>query len=276
MTLNGLASTLPQYDKREAYSIVRRLLYDTFGWTLADIYSRSLDSLTSDEQRLLNSCMERLRQGEPVQYVTGKTTFCGREFYVHQGCLIPRPETEELCAWIKEVMPHAQTLLDVGTGSGCIAVTMKCELPQCSVTAWDVSDEAIAIARHNASKHGASVEIVRQDALNAPHDDEARWDVIVSNPPYICYSERADMESNVLDYEPHIALFVPDGEALLFYRAIAAYATHTLRHDGQLFFEINPLYAVDIRTLLDTLGFQDITFRRDEFDKERMVMARKG
>lgn len=168
-----------------------------------------------------------------------------------------------------EEAPHP-SILDIGTGSGCIAITVALALPQARVTAWDISPDALAIAAGNAHKLGASVRFEHQDALSAP-DDEARWDVIVSNPPYICDRERADMSDNVLSYEPELALFVPDSDPLLFYRAIARYASKALKPGGRLLFETNTAYAHEVAQTMANEGFTAIEVRNDCFGKPRMV-----
>ena len=168
-----------------------------------------------------------------------------------------------------EEVPHP-SILDIGTGSGCIAITVALALPQARVTAWDISTDALAIAAGNAHRLGASVRFEHQDALSAP-DDEARWDVIVSNPPYICDRERADMSDNVLSYEPELALFVPDSDPLLFYRAIARYASKALKPGGRLLFETNTAYAHEVAQAMANEGFTAIEVRNDCFGKPRMV-----
>ena len=168
-----------------------------------------------------------------------------------------------------EEAPHP-SILDIGTGSGCIAITVALALPQARVTAWDISTDALAIAAGNAHRLGASVRFEHQDALNAP-DDEERWDVIVSNPPYICDKERADKSDNVLCYEPELALFVPDSDPLLFYRAIARYASKALKPGGRLLFETNTAYAHEVAQAMANEGFTAIEVRNDCFGKPRMV-----
>lgn len=272
--MRTLTSRLSRYDAREAQSIIRLLLSDLFGFTLADICGGALGSLSATERNRLEICMERLEQGEPVQYVTGMASFCGRRFAVRRGCLIPRPETEELCRWVVAQTPPGTSVLDIGTGCGCIAVTLKKELGAAEVSAWDISDDALAIATDNAATHNAEISFKKQDALTAPADN-AIWDVIVSNPPYICSKEAADMENNVLDYEPHLALFVPDDDPLLFYRRITSYATRALKPCGRLFFEMNPLYAKEMAVLLSSNGLTDITIRKDFLDKDRFIEGRR-
>lgn len=268
--MRSLCNRLSQYSPSEARSVVRLLLMDTFGLTLTDICAGVLDGFTAEQKEHLERLMARLEQGEPVQYVTGKAVFCGRPFRVEQGCLIPRPETEELCQWVTEETERHAAILDIGTGSGCIAVTLKCNIPSASVVAWDVSDVALDIARENAKLNQAEVIFGQKDIL-CPPEDKGKWDVIVSNPPYICRREAASMERNVLGYEPHLALFVPDDDPLLFYRNIVLYAVQALKPDGKLFFEINPLYVKEMRALFEKNGFKAVSVRHDMNGKARMM-----
>ena len=270
MMMRSLCNRLSQYSPSEARSVVRLLLMDTFGLTLTDICAGALDGLTAAQKEHLERLMARLEQGEPVQYVTGKAVFCGRPFRVGQGCLIPRPETEELCQWVTEETERHAAILDIGTGSGCIAVTLKCNMPSANVVAWDVSDAALDIARENAKLNQAEVIFGQKDIL-CPPEDKGKWDVIVSNPPYICRREAASMERNVLGYEPHLALFVPDEDPLLFYRNIVLYAVQALKPDGKLFFEINPLYVKEMRALFEKNGFKAVSVRHDMNGKARMM-----
>lgn len=295
MTYNQLWKRLTAiYNEREAQAIVRTVLDALFGMSLTDICLGKVTQLSADDTTRLEKIMQRLEKSEPVQYVLGAEWFAGRLFDVAPGVLIPRPETEDLVKWAcdeakekednskaergkeeKEVskkgeeVPHP-SILDIGTGSGCIAITVALALPQARVTAWDISTDALAIAAGNAHRLGASVRFEHQDALNAP-DDEERWDVIVSNPPYICDKERADMSDNVLSYEPELALFVPDSDPLLFYRAIARYASKALKPGGRLLFETNTAYAHEVAQAMANEGFTAIEVRNDCFGKPRMV-----
>ena len=272
---------LPLYEEREAKAIVRLVLEERFGLTMADILSGSFSSenISGDGADELERMMRRLEQGEPVQYVLGEAWFCGRRFHVEPGVLIPRPETEELVEWAREneklkMKNEKLCVLDIGTGSGCIAVTLALGLEGAAVTAWDISDTALRIAQGNAERLGADVTFVKQDALAAP-DEEAVWDVIVSNPPYVCEREATQMARHVLEHEPHEALFVPDGDALLFYRAIAQYAHQALKPSGALYFEINPLYADELSSMLHAMEFANIQFKSDQFGKCRNVKAER-
>lgn len=253
------------YDEREARAVARILLEDVLGFTLADIYGGKQVNCSADFIRAFNL----IRQGVPVQYAVGKALFADRYFKVTKGVLIPRPETQELCLWVAEDCKTAGTILDIGTGSGCIAITLALET-KAKVTAWDIANEALQTAKTNAQALGADVTVERQDALKVT-DDGRRWDVIVSNPPYICQKEKVDMEANVVDHEPSIALFVPDSDPLMFYRAISRYASTSLNKGGCLFFEINPLYAKEMETMAEEEGFAHFETREDQYGKKRMM-----
>ena len=290
-------SLTPLYDAGEAQAIVRTVLDVEYGMTLTDIIYGKVNELSSDEERNLEEIITRLQNGEPVQYVLGEADFAGRTFHVEPGVLIPRPETAELCQWIEEEVSSldaddSKQLLDICTGSGCIAITLGLTLPNSEVTGWDISEDALRIAQGNVEMLKArNVRIEYQDALMLPKAAEAAeaaeiseaaesslsksWNIIVSNPPYICEKEKADMEKNVLEHEPSIALFVPDKEPLKFYRAIAEYASSALKSEGALYFEINPIYEKEIREMLEELGFKDIKTKEDAYGKKRMMKAMK-
>ena len=266
------------YDEGEAKAIARMTYEERFGLTLSDIYLGKDTQLSADCQTELEEIAKRLLQGEPIQYVLGRADFCGRTFMVNEHVLIPRPETEELCQWITSqgVCPPVR-LLDIGTGSGCIAVTLAAEIPQAEVTAWDISAEALEVARENAKRANVHVSFEQVDVLNCQLSIiNCQFDLIVSNPPYICKKEREAMEANVLEHEPHTALFVPDDDPLLFYRAIAQFGTTALKNDGWLYFEINPLYAEPLRQMLCAMRFCRIEIKEDQYGKQRMIKACKG
>lgn len=265
-----------QYGASEAKAIARLVLELRFHLSLADILCGKMALLSDSDMQWLQAAAARLQQGEPVQYVLGEVLFCGRRFHVEPGVLIPRPETEELCRWIAACEPSARSILDIGTGSGCIACTLAAELPAAEVTAWDISKEALSIAQENAKRTDVHVSFERQDVLHMPASDtQQQFDVIVSNPPYVCMKERETMDAHVLDYEPHVALFVPDDDPLLFYRSIALYAASALNPTGTLYFEINPLYATELKTMLQDAGYKDIIIRKDFLDKQRFIRACK-
>ena len=284
-------SLTPLYDAGEAQAIVRTVLDVEYGMTLTDIICGKVNELSSDEERNLEEIIARLQNGEPVQYVLGEADFAGRTFHVEPGVLIPRPETAELCQWIEEdfagkstdspedsplATDDAKQILDICTGSGCIAITLGLTLPNSEVTGWDISEDALRIAQGNVEMLKAgNVRIEYQDALMLPKTAETA-DIIVSNPPYICEKEKADMEKNVLEHEPSIALFVPDEDPLKFYRAIAEYASSALKSEGALYFEINPIYEKETREMLEGLGFKDIETKEDAFGKKRMMKAKNN
>ena len=274
------------YDEGEAKAIVRWVLEVRFGLTWTDIICGKVEELSPDDQTRLETILRRLAAGEPVQYVVGLADFGPRLFHVAPGVLIPRPETYELCQWIvlkrkeergerREDSQRTDTLrmLDIGTGSGCIACTLAAEMAEAEVTAWDISEEALAIARENARLLGVNVTFEKVDILRVM--ERSPLDLIVSNPPYICEKERTEMERNVLEHEPETALFVPDDDPLLFYRTIAEYGRETLKRDGWLYFEINPLYVSDLRELLHVMGYHAIESKEDQYGKPRMIRAQK-
>ena len=290
-------SLTPLYDAGEAQAIVRTVLDVKYGMTLTDIICGKVNEISADEERKLEEIIIRLQKGEPVQYVLGEADFAGRPFHVEPGVLIPRPETAELCQWIEKDMieksivssedspedssgnspqatDDARQILDICTGSGCIAITLGLNIPNSEVTGWDISEDALRIAQGNVEMLKArNVRIEYQDALALPKAAEAA-DLIVSNPPYICEKEKADMEKNVLEHEPSLALFVPDEDPLKFYRAIAEYASSALKSGGALYFEINPIYEKETREMLLKLDFKDIETKKDAFGKKRMMRAK--
>lgn len=271
MTFNQIWHLLtPLYDEREAKAIARMVLEVAFGFTLTDIYMGKVTQLSAEDAQELQEFIKRLQQGEPVQYVLGIADFAGRQFKVRRGVLIPRPETAGLCRWIASDWPQDACMLDIGTGSGCIAVTLALDTRPREVEAWDISPEALQTARDNADRLGAEVVLRKQDIMRAP-DHTAHWDVIVSNPPYIAEHEKAQMAPNVLNYEPETALFVPDDDPLRFYRAIAHYARKALKPTGNLYFEINPLYVKSLCEMLSTEGFGNIEVRQDDYGHSRML-----
>lgn len=281
MTLTDLAKRLTSYyDIQEARGIVRLLLSDLYGMSLTDICVGALDRLTEEQTQQIEDAMLRLEKGEPVQYVTGKAHFCDRTFLVSPSVLIPRPETELLCQLIADndqvVTGNGEIrVLDMGTGSGCIAITLALSMQNASVEAWDVSAEALNMAKSNAESLGASVSFEQKDILGLDENKVERcYDIIVSNPPYICNKEAAQMEHNVLDFEPHLALFVPDEAPLLFYSAMVRFARQALKVGGALYFEINPLYADALCSMLSSLGFANVTIHVDQFGKQRFISAK--
>lgn len=235
------------------------------------------DELPEARKDALQPLVERLLACEPIQYVTGKADFCGMTLAVKPGVLIPRPETEELVDSVVRLLNgHGDRvrLLDIGTGSGCIALALKQRLCMAEVTGLDVSDEALDVARDNARRLQLDVTFRHEDILSAI-PPSAAYDAIVSNPPYICTREKAEMDANVLDYEPQIALFVPDDNPLLFYNIIIRYAQCALKDGGLLAFEINRIYGADVAEQMKSCGFAGVTVHKDMFDNDRMVTGWK-
>ena len=266
------------YDEGEAKAIARMVYEVRYGLTLSDVYIGKDTQLSLDHQAELEEITKRLMEHEPVQYILGLADFCGRQFHVEPGILIPRPETEHLCRLITKHVAigfptrTTRTILDIGTGSGCIAITLALDIPDSEVTAWDISPIALRVAKGNAEQLGAQVNVVENDMLQQTYQVAPQWDLIVSNPPYICDSEAEQMEANVLDYEPEIALFVPDDNPLQFYVPIMNYAQSALHPGGELWLETNPLYEEIIEERLLELGF-NVTAHDDQFGKTRFIQA---
>lgn len=262
------------YPAGEAKAMARMLLEEKFGMTLADILCGGVESLSADDTLWVECSVARLENAEPIQYVLGWAWFCGHRFMVGEGVLVPRPETEWLvdraCGVAAAGGLSAPRVLDIGTGSGCIAVSIKKALPGAYVEAWDISPDALAIASGNARSLGADVVFRERDALGVLPDG-CCWDIIVSNPPYVCDSERSGMDANVLDHEPATALFVPDADPLLFYRAIARYAARTLRGGGSLLFECNTRFAGATARMMRGEGFAGASVADDCFGMPRFA-----
>ena len=262
-----------RYGMNEAKAVVRYLLEMKYGLSLADILCEKTDSVNIRE---LSNDMDRLCEGVPVQYVVGKTLFAGRCFEVSSDVLIPREETAELCRWITvEWKNDTCRILDVGTGSGCIAITLSLDIPGSQVVAWDISEGALSIARKNAEALQTEVVFCRQDILDEKAPKETKYDIIVSNPPYICYQESDEVDEHVLNNEPSLALFVPDNDPLLFYRAIMDYAKHVLKDTGMIYFEINPHHVEALQQLGMAMGFTLQEVRQDSFGKLRMLRLQR-
>ena len=232
-------------------------------------------SLTDEEQSLFNNALHQLEKDVPIQYVIGETEFYGLKFSVTPDVLIPRPETEELVDLIiKETSRDEISILDIGTGSGCIAISLAKHLPNAHVTALDISAEALQIAQFNAALNKVEIEGVECDILKIESLDKD-WDIIVSNPPYVLHSEKEKMQNNVLAYEPHTALFVSDNDPLLFYSKIAQLAHKHLTKNGKLYFEINEALGDETVEMLKLSGFEVVNLFKDVFGKHRMVSAAK-
>ena len=266
------ARLAPLYGAREARSIALVAVSELSGLSASALLTDPGAPLEIAE---LDDILSQLAAGRPVQYVVGRTEFCGRTFAVHEGVLIPRPETEELVDAILHGEREARRLLDVGTGSGCIAASLALGMPGTEVFAADISDDALTVAAENFQQLGAAVTLRKADALNGLEEAfPERFDAIVSNPPYVPESDRAAMHPNVRDHEPGLALFVPDDDAIRFYRAIARAGRQMLTPGGRLWFEIYERAAAEIVRMLGAEGYTDTEVREDLFGKPRMVCTR--
>lgn len=269
---------VPKVEEREARALAFVVLEDAFGLSRTDIYLGKDTAFSEEDTIRLEKILRRLEQGEPVQYAIGTAQFCDLTFRVTPDTLIPRPETEELVGWVASLLPSDApcSVLDVGTGTGCIAISLAKQFPRAQVTAWDISEGALAVARQNAQANGVTVdfrrtdvlEVVNESAVSAPSSDAL---YIVSNPPYICERERAEMETHVLDYEPASALFVPDADPLLFYRALARLGQQL--HAAAVLVEINQAYGQETVRMFQSNGYSNVELRRDIYGKDRMIKA---
>lgn len=259
------------YDPREATAIARQVVCCKCGYNFSQLVVHYDDECQIDD---LQTIIEQLFAARPVQYVLGESEFYGLTFKVQEGVLIPRPETEELVCRVVADAESGMRILDVGTGSGAIAVSVAHSVAGAEVVAVDISDVALTIAASNAERNGVNVEFVKADALG---DMSAlgTFDIIVSNPPYIPQSDIATMNRNVVDYEPHTALFVADDDALCFYRSIAQNGLKMLRAGGELYFEIYEQFGAQVADMLAGMGYHDIEVVKDIFGKERMVWSRR-
>jgi release factor glutamine methyltransferase len=270
--ITGAISEL--YDEREAANIAHIIMEYLTGMSKLDRIVHKTKILSPDQNQRLKVAIEALQLHEPVQYITGSSWFYGMELLVNKNVLIPRPETEELVEWMVQDAAHRHRLhlLDIGTGSGCIPLALKKSLPDAQVSAIDVSEGALEVARSNASRQRLEVNFLLLDALDpAQLATLPEFDMIVSNPPYITQSEQKTMQELVWGFEPSLALFVPDNDALLFYRHISIMAKSKLLPGGALYFEINEALGKEVVALMEELGFKDITLKQDMFGKDRMV-----
>ena len=263
------------YSVQEAANLSRIVCCEMLGQTTIDYYLGKDIILSSKEMQKLNGILARLLNFEPIQYIQGTARFLERSYHVAPGVLIPRPETEELAeVMLREISSDAR-ILDIGTGSGCIAISLSKAFPNAKVTAWDVSEDALCIARRNNDDLQASVCFVKQDVLAWRGDGGQCYDVIVSNPPYITESEKQEMERNVLDWEPFSALFVPNNDPLLFYRRIGELGRMMLVDGGRLYFEINRAYGEATAMMLCGQGYTGIRILKDISGNDRFVIAER-
>lgn len=268
---NGLAGVA---EPQEVQAMIRIICEDIFHYDQVDVALRQESELPDFAQERITDIISRLRRHEPLQYIVGSARFHGHRFKVTPAVLIPRPETEQLIDMIVDENPASDLrVLDMGTGSGCIAISLARALKFAQVDALDVSRDALAVARENAALLKVKVRFFESDMLSP--QPPARYDIIVSNPPYVCWSERESMERNVLDYEPGQALFVPDNDPLLFYKAIAAYAAQSLERGGRLYLEINQRFGNEVKRLLEGNGFDEVRIIEDSYGKTRFAAAVK-
>ena len=259
------------YDSREATAIARSVVCTRCGFNFSQLVVHYDDEVQIAD---LESIVAELAAARPVQYVLGNALFCDLEFYVREGVLIPRPETEELVEWVASGAKRGARILDVGTGSGAIAVALAKKVEGAEVVAVDISDEALQVAAENVARHSANVTLVKADALG-DMSQLGEFDIVVSNPPYIPQSDISAMHRNVVDYEPHTALFVADSDPLCFYRSIAQNGVKMLREGGSLYFEIYEHYGVQVVKMLEEMGYRECEVVKDVFGKERMVWSRR-
>lgn len=237
------------------------------------------DIITMQPERW-QAALEALQRFEPIQYIIGTTFFYDLPFEVTPATLIPRPETEELVAWILYDFPNTNgAILDIGTGSGCIPIAIAKNCPQASVTAIDVAADALAVAQRNAQRNAVNVQFIQENALDSTAMEDRFnnqfFESIVSNPPYVRKLEKHEIQPNVLEHEPHLALFVDDEDALLFYRHIGQFALNHLKKEGKLYFEINQYLGAETKQLMEQLGFSSVTLRKDLFGNDRMLRCER-
>ena len=261
------------YPQGELKALVRLLLFEVAGWEPTDLLTHPEWMLTPAQQAKIDDTVARLKRYEPIQYIVGHTDFCGAQISVDKNVLIPRPETAELVDLVEKNVPKNTRLLDIGTGSGCIAIALAKRLPEAHITAYDISGDALKLARKNAEQNGVKINFEKIDILNAPAINQ-KFDAIVSNPPYVMQREKSQMQPNVLDYEPALALFVADDNPLIFYDRIADFAKTNLTDGGKLFFEINHLLAHETAELMLKKGFSSAELVKDSFEKERFLIVR--
>lgn len=264
-----------EYSKEETGSFFNILCQHFLRLSRLELALDPEKELSSEELRKLEATLQRLQEHEPVQYITGETEFYGLQFRVDKNVLIPRPETEELVQWVIEDLQNRNKknlrILDIGTGSGCIAITLAKNLPQAKVSALDVSEGALDLARENASRNEVQVSFLKADILHLDHLQES-YDVIVSNPPYVRELEKKEMQRNVLEFEPELALYVENNDPLLFYRKVAELSRNALLAEGTLYFEINQYLGKETQELLEVKNFRT-SLKKDIFGVDRMLKA---
>jgi release factor glutamine methyltransferase len=264
----------PLYDVMEAESFFNIALQELKGWKRVDLALNPEAEISDDEIEKWDDVLQQLEKQRPIQYIFRSTHFYGLDFNVNESTLIPRPETEELVEWIiTENQDNGKIkILDIGTGSGCIAISLAKNLPDAQVFAIDVSADALAVAKSNAELNKVEITFIQQDILAVENLPE-QFDIIVSNPPYVRNLEKVEIKQNVLDYEPHLALFVDDNDALIFYRKIALLAKANLPQNGRLYFEINQYLGEETATMLEDFKFENIVLKKDIYGNDRMIAS---
>ena len=274
----GVALSNRHTSHEELSAIVRAVCCDILGISTSTYYLKEELTLTDEQKGRLDDTISRLQQGEPLQYIEGKAPFCGMDFLVTPATLIPRPETTELVDWVAlDNTMQSPRILDLGTGSGCIAISLSKRLPQATVEACDISHEALEIAKENGVRNEAKVSFFRHDMLDLATPLPHSYNILVSNPPYIKQSEAAEMEDHVTQWEPHTALFVPDDDALRFYRAIAEIGrTDALLPGGSIYVEINQALGEETAALFEGYGYKEVELRKDIYGNDRMIKGVKS
>ena len=265
-----LKAITPLYNKDEASSLYYMLCEEVLSIPKSKLIIAEDMDLTIEKTNQLYNCLERLKKHEPIQYVLGKTKFCNLNFSVNESVLIPRPETEELVNIILKNELGNKTVLDIGSGSGCIAVSLAKHSPKAKVTALDICKDAIELSQRNAKENDVNLEFINADILN--YKSDKKYDSIVSNPPYVIESEKKHMSKNVLDYEPELALFVKNDDPLQFYKAILDFAKNSLNKNGEIYFEINESYKDKIMELVNNYGYSNVDCKLDVFGKYRFCV----
>ena len=264
------------YPDLEALALAKMLLVEVFGFSTLELYGGKDKEFSEKHRSVLTEMIRRLQKNEPIQYIIGIESFFGLTFEVNPNVLIPRPETQELVSWIIEDYQSDEfiRILDIGTGSGCIPISLAKQLSKAEVESWDISEGALEVASRNCERNEVKVLLRQKDVLKAAPEGDL-YDVIVSNPPYITNKEKTDMEANVLDWEPSLALFVPDEDPLLFYRKIAQLGCDMLKEGGSLYFEINRAYGEETILMLKELGYAQIELKKDSWGNDRMIKAKR-
>lgn len=275
------------YSPKEIQAIQRQFITNWLVISDLDYYCDKDTHLSIKQREEFNEILRRLKDEEPIQYILGFTYFCGLRLWVNQNVLIPRPETEELVKLIEKDISHCKMdskslkILDIGTGSGAIIIALATSFPQAHFFAIDVSESALSIAKRNALSNNVNIDFHKIDILENKYNEDisdnlTKLDIIVSNPPYICNSQMTHLDNNVINYEPHLALFVKDEDALIFYRNIAEYGQNVLKRGGKLFFEINQEYGFETKKLLEDMGYQNVCLIKDIYNNNRMIIAQNN